>query len=286
MLLSEKNDEVKMHVEIDNVTHPLMELTRELLTPEGRIQHNKFIIDDPENIIEALNADIQISQIFFYGDHAQRHSDLLNNLPKSVECFPIRPRTCKKVFGVEKQARVFAIADIPNPQPLSSLSSLEGDVVALDGVMMTGNIGAIIRSSLAFNMGSMVILNLEPHALYDRRLIRASRGLLFRLPILCAPSTDFFKYCKENEIKVLNCTHKASDEINDVVPCSNRLAIVLGAEKKGVSDETETFADFSAKIPMNEGVESLNVSVAASIIFYSRFNYLRKPEEKIKINIL
>lgn len=59
--------------------------------------------------------------------------------------------------------------------------------------------------------------------------------------------------------------------IDQVVKCPDRLAIVLGAEKTGVSGETEQIADFHAKIPYNTAVESLNVSVAAAIIFYSRY---------------
>lgn len=259
-----------MQPEIDNINHPLMLLTSALLTDAGRKQHQQFLIDDPENIAQALAAGIDVTHVFFYGDHGDKHLEFVDQLPSDIETFPIRPRTCKKIFGTEKTARVFAIANMPVPKKLDALAATSGDVVVLDGLMITGNIGAIMRSALAFDVGAIALLNLDYHALYDRRLIRASKGYVFKLPVVCAPSSDFFNYCRKQQIKILNCSHTATDNIDAVAGYAGRLAIVLGAEKQGISAETETQADFTVKIPFNTEVESLNVSVAAGIVLYAR----------------
>ena len=77
-----------MQSKIDSVNHPLMILTRDLLSGAGRSKHNQFIIDDTENIEQALQSSVKINQIFFYGEHAEMHGDFLKKLPKSIELFP------------------------------------------------------------------------------------------------------------------------------------------------------------------------------------------------------
>lgn len=257
-----------MQAEIDNINHPLMLLTRDLLAVDGVKQHQQFLIDDPENIAVAIAAGIQIKQVFCYGEHAERHPEFIASLPAEVEIYPVRPRTCKKIFGVAKQARVFAIAEVPTPTPLSAIG---GDMAVLDGLMMMGNIGAIVRSALAFDMGGVVLLDIDPYQLYDRRLIRSSKGYIFRLPMVCVSSEELFAHCKAEQIQVVNCSHDAEHSIDEVVSQAGRMALILGAEKSGVSDRAREHADVHAKIPYNPAVESLNVSVAAGILFYSRF---------------
>lgn len=182
-----------MQFEIDDANHPLMQLTSDLLTDAGRAEHNKFIIDDTENIAVAIAAGINVTHVLFYGDHAERYPEFLQSLPTSIEVFPVRPRACKKVFGVEKLARVYALADIPKQKLLSMMT---GDIAVLDGLMMTGNIGAVVRSALAFEMSGIVLLNMDYHALYDRRLIRASKAYIFKLPVVCMSSADFLRTVK------------------------------------------------------------------------------------------
>ena len=258
-----------MEAQIDAIDHPLMRLTQSLLHEAGRKEHKQFIIDDPENISAALEAGIVVKHLFCYGEHAQKHPQFFQQLDESIKVYPIRPRTCKKIFGTEKQARIFAIADIPETKPLSAL---QGDIAVLDGLMMMGNMGAIMRSALAFDIGGLAMLDMDYLSLFDRRLIRASKGYLFKLPMVCLDAQSFFAYCQEQGIKIVNCSHDATATLESIAPLAERLAMVLGAEKTGVSELTREVADYDMKIPFNSEVESLNVSVAAAIIFYARYH--------------
>ena len=83
----------------------------------------------------------------------------------------VAKRTCKKLFENDKTSPVFAIAQTPGIG-LESLAAVPQDVVVLADVSISGNIGAIIRTSLALGVGGIVLLNAEPVDIYDRRLIR------------------------------------------------------------------------------------------------------------------
>lgn len=255
-----------LQAEIENIDHPLMRLTQALLGPEGRATQQQFIIDDPENILTAIEAGIHVRQVFVYGE-AEMHQDFLAQLP-NIPCYPIRPRTCKKLFGVDKHARVFAIADFPAPK---TLAEIQGDLAVLDGLMLTGNIGAIIRSAMAFGLGGIALLNMSQSQLFDRRLIRASKAYLFKLPLVCIDQDSLSAYCRDTQIKLVSCAQKADATLDSIAALPERLAFILGAEKAGLSASSLAASDYSIRIPMTDAVESLNVSVAAAIIFHARF---------------
>ena len=104
---------------------------------------------------------------------------LLEKLSLQAKGYEVAKRTCKKLFENDKVSRVFAIAHTPAARGLDSLQKTAQDIVALEDLTISGNIGAIIRTSVAFGVDGLVLLNANPLDIYDRRLIRASRGHIF-----------------------------------------------------------------------------------------------------------
>jgi TrmH family RNA methyltransferase len=144
------------------------------------------------------------------------------------------------------------------------------DIVALEDLTISGNIGAIIRTSLAFGVGAIVLLNAHPVDIYDRRLIRASRGHLFSLPVLTATTAEFIDFCKQNDIPLLVMAAHAEHLVQEITSLPGSLVIVFGSEKDGCSQSLRDAASLQVQIPTDSKVESLNVSTAAGIMLYSR----------------
>ncbi|MCB0103819.1 MAG: NshR/TsnR family 23S rRNA methyltransferase, partial [Anaerolineales bacterium] len=136
-----------------------------------------------------------------------------------------------------------------------------------------GNIGNITRTSLALGIGGIILLNMDPVDLYDRRLIRASRGYLFSMPMITASTTDFLEYCKNNNESLMVMDMHADKTIDDIATISNRLLLAFGSEKDGCSAEIENAATMKVRIPISNKVESLNVSASAGITLYSRSKF-------------
>ena len=90
------------------------------------------------------------------------------------------------------------------------------DIVALEDLTISGNIGAIVRSSLAFGIGGIVLLNAEPVDIYDRRLIRASRGHIFSLPVVTATTEELIRFCKQNDLPILVMAVQADHLVHEV----------------------------------------------------------------------
>ncbi|NWG05799.1 MAG: hypothetical protein HXY35_03820 [Chloroflexi bacterium] len=260
---------------IDSLNHPLAGPIRQLLTREGRRELNRILIDDEENILQALEAGVEIESLYFAGEEVVS-AELRNKLTPGATIHEVAKRTTKKLFENDKISRIFAIAETPQPRGLELLKSIEKDIVVLEDLSISGNIGNIIRTSLALDLGGMILLNMDPLDLYDRRLIRASRGYMFSLPIMTVSTKDFLDYCKANKETLVITAMEAEKTVDEIASIPERLLIVFGSEKEGCSPEIEQAATMRVRIPINERVESLNVSAAAGITLFNRIGFNRR----------
>lgn len=257
---------------IDSLLHPLAGPIRKLLSRDGRRELGKILIDDEENILQAIQAGVKIESIYFAGEEVIS-DQLRKSLPAEATVHEVAKRTTKKLFENDKISRIFAIAKMPKPIGLDALKSIKKDVVVLEDLSISGNIGNITRTSLALGLGGILLLNMDPIDLYDRRLIRSSRGYLFSMPMITASTNDFLDYCKKNNETLLVTAMDADKTVDDIASIPERLLIVFGSEKDGCSAEIEAAATLKARIPISNKVESLNVSASAGITLYSRSKF-------------
>ena len=262
---------------VDSLLHPEALIIRKLLTRPGRIELNKILIDDEENILQAVEAGVEIESVYYAGDEIVS-DELKKKLSPKVKIFEVAKRTTKKIFENDKITRIFAIAKTPKSLGLDAITKIQKDMVVLEDVSISGNIGAITRTSLALGVGGIVLLNTEHVDIYDRRLIRASRGYVFVLPVIATTTDAFIQFAKQNNLQVLVTNAHAENLVQDIASLPQRLMIVFGSEKEGCSQTITDAATLQVRIPIDPRVESLNVSAAAGITLYSRasFNQSKK----------
>lgn len=257
---------------VDSLNHPLAGPIRKLLTREGRRELNQIIIDDEENILQAIEAGVEIDSLYFAGEETVSET-LRKNLTAGATIHEVAKRTTKKLFENDKISRIFAIAYTPKSMGLDALKTIKKDIVVLEDLSISGNIGNITRTSLALGVGGILLLNMDPVDLYDRRLIRASRGYLFSLPMITASTAEFLDYCKKNNESLMVMDMQANKTIDDIASIPHRLLLAFGSEKEGCSPEIESTAAMKVRIPISDKVESLNVSASAGITLYSRSKF-------------
>src|SRR5262249_51857928 len=147
------------------------------------------------------DAGVTLHSVFYAGDEVVSE-DLKRRLSPRVAIHEVARRTCKKLFENDKISRVFAIAEAPAALGLGALVTIPRDIVILEDVSISGNIGAIIRTSLALYVGGVVLLNTDPVDVYDRRLIRASRGHIFSLPVVTATTEELLLFCEQQGLRL------------------------------------------------------------------------------------
>ena len=145
-------------------------------------------------------------------------------------------------------------------------------IVILDKVMNPTNVGAIIRSAAALGMDAVILTAGCSDPLY-RRAARVSMGTVFQIDWTFL-NDDCFDEIKELGFKTVAMALKDNSlSINDpLLMNENKLAIIMGTEGDGLSDKTIADCDFTVKIPMYHGVDSLNVAAASAVAFYQLGN--------------
>lgn len=152
-----------------------------------------------------------------------------------------------------------------NSDEIKELSSFR--LIALDGIQNPQNLGMIIRSCAAGNVDG-IILPKKNSAKISPLVIKASAGTLFKLPIYyCNTVEEVLKDLHDAQIYSLSLDAKKT--LYDTVPHAKTI-FVLGNESEGVSAEVEKLCNEKIIIPMNRGVESLNVAVTASLIAFMK----------------
>ncbi len=154
-------------------------------------------------------------------------------------------------------------------------------LVIADGLQDPGNLGSLIRTAEAAGANGILTTRntVDP---FNLKALRASMGSVFRLPIVTGlPYKEMVNQCRERGVKIVATrSHpKPKTVLEDVakaqpifnyteVDLTVPVAFVLGREASGVSEELFSQADSFVHIPMAEGIESLNVAAAATVLLY------------------
>ncbi len=150
---------------------------------------------------------------------------------------------------------------------LTENSGKKFTLLALDGVHNPQNLGMIIRSACAGNIDG-ILLPQKGNAQIDPLVIKASAGTVFRAPLVrCQHLKDALVAFKSKGVTLCSLSSHANTELKLFNPPSACI-YVLGNESEGVSREVEELCNASVRIPMNNGVESLNVAVTAALIAF------------------
>lgn len=140
-------------------------------------------------------------------------------------------------------------------------------LLALDGVQNPQNLGMIIRSACAGNIDG-ILLPQKGNAQIDPLVIKASAGTVFRAPLLrCKDLKEALIDFKKNGATLCALSSHAQTELKKFSPAGPCI-YVLGNESEGVSKEVDNLCNERICIPMNNGVESLNVAVTAALIAF------------------
>ena len=142
-------------------------------------------------------------------------------------------------------------------------------IAILENVVNPTNVGAIIRSAAALNMDALLLTPACSDPLY-RRAIRVSMGTVFQIPwTFYDPQTQSESLRKLGFKTVAMALREDSLSLRDPrLKREERLAVILGTEGEGLADLTISDSDYTVRIPMSHGVDSLNVASAAAVAFW------------------
>lgn len=143
----------------------------------------------------------------------------------------------------------------------------KGNIVVLDRLQDPGNIGTVIRTCEGAGFDACIVLK-GTGDIYSPKTLRAGAGSVFRVPIIQVENNRDIRELADSLGKKLIVTSLDADDYYYEYDLPRGVALVIGNEGNGVSNELCQMADIKLRIPMDGKLESLNASVAAGILMY------------------
>lgn len=211
---------------------------------------NTFVVETTHLVEEAEKAGI-VKELFLVEDEFVDRDDT----------YFITKDIMKKISSMESPSNVLAVCEKSNSKEI-----IGSKILLLDEIQDPGNLGTIIRSSVAFGVTTIILSN-DTVDLYNPKVIRASEGMFCHINIITMDLEEAIKEIKDKGIKVYGTNVVNGKEVSTISDKSS-YALVMGNEGNGVKKHIQELCDENLYIPMNESCESLNVGVACSILLY------------------
>ena len=146
---------------------------------------------------------------------------------------------------------------------------------ALSHVRSPGNLGTLMRTSAATGAAGFILLGdaIDP---FDPAVVRATMGSIFKQIIVRTTVDHLGRWVRLNKITVIGASPDGSEDYREA-SYTRPVVLMLGGERKGLTDEQRGLCTRIVRIPMAEGMDSLNVAVAGSLLMYEVFRASHRP---------
>jgi RNA methyltransferase, TrmH family len=241
-----------------------------LQSSRERRKIGQIIIEGSREIELALKANFNILEIYYCPDIYQE------SLPETTaELIEVSQAVFAKITYKENPEGILAIAE-PKFLKLTDIKTAKNPlIIILENVEKPGNLGAILRTAYAAKIDA-VIVNEPQTDIYNPNVIRASMGHIFTVPTIVANTEETIAWLKNNDIKTYATAVTAQKNYTEI-NYNQGAAIVMGTENSGLSKEWLISANEQIIIPMQAGMDSLNVSVSTAIIIYETLRQRNFP---------
>lgn len=237
---------------------------RSELTPQG-----ECAVEGVRIVEEAIRSGLHLRAVLFSRSGQARAERLLPQLADRVETLLLPDKLFTGVVPSQTPQGVAALVQVKNFVLEDLLGAGDHDsalVVAVAGVQDPGNLGTILRSAEAFG-ASGVLLGENTVSAYNSKVVRASAGAIFRIPMVKQELTTALPALRQRELRLLATSSHKGTALN-AAQLTSPLALLVGSEGAGLDREIMAQVDDIVIIPHSPKVESLNAGVAASIVLY------------------
>ena len=202
--------------------------------------------------------------------HAVIQSDERSTRDFPCQTFSMDERLFSKLAQTKTSQGILAVVEkqeLNREAFLEQMRSKSGNIVLLDRLQDPGNIGTIIRTADAAGYSGVMTIK-GTGDIFAPKIVRATAGSLFRMPVFSAESPEEAAALLEQAGKTILATGFDTELNYYDVNMKENIGLIIGNEGNGISEELMQRAHKIIKIPMDGTIESLNAAVAAGILMY------------------
>jgi TrmH family RNA methyltransferase len=276
MSLQKTNRGVQYHSSLRRIEgrhNPLIKQLRQAFDHAELTESRDCAIEGLRIIEEAIRSGLRFSAVFFRESAEDRAQRLLPQIGTHVETLLVPDKLFDSVVSTESPQGVAALVRLKEFSLDDLIERLTvGPIIALAGLQDPGNLGTVLRSAEAFGSAG-IILGEGTVSPFNSKVVRASAGSIFRLPIIHNHGKskinleEIIAELRAQKIRLIaTSSHKGTPL--DQADLKTPAAIFFGNEGAGLPRDLMAQMDESVAIPHASRVESLNAGVAASIVLY------------------
>ena len=224
-----------------------------LLIKKYRDEESKFLVEGEHLVEEAYKAGVLL-EVVKCDDYIGEY-----DVPTTLVTYEV----IKKLSNTQSPQRIIGVCKKLEEKEIGN------KILVLEDLQDPGNLGTIIRSSVAFNVDTIIVSN-NTVDIYNDKVLRSSEGMLFHINIIKRDVSNILDELHNNGYILYGTKVDGGTNIKEI-EVSEKFAVIMGNEGAGVSDDTLDKCDKYLYISMNNNCESLNVGVATSIILYELF---------------
>jgi 23S rRNA (guanosine2251-2'-O)-methyltransferase len=262
----------------------MMPFKNENMQNQKKERRRDNLIYGRHTVIESLRSG-KVKKVYFYKGMERKFQSELKSIC-DAECVPMSPVDSEYLQsrlgksnhqGVLAEIIPFDYTDFD--QILQMVEERKSAcILVLAHLEDPGNLGAILRSSAAFNITAVILPN-KRSALVNATVAKTSAGTLGMVPItVVANLRNAVNMLKERNMWVIGSDSSGSQDISEF-EFPNRSVIIIGAESKGIPQLLLSECDYTVRIGINDAVDSLNVSAASAIFLYKASEVLRSDSD-------
>lgn len=217
-----------------------------------------YLVEGEHLIEEAYKAGV-VQEVFLLEDET---------LSWDVPCTYVSHEVMKKMSILDTPSTVIAVCRKKEFSEFKNEKVTLNKILLLDEIQDPGNLGTIIRSSVAFGV-DMIVLSENTVDLYNPKVLRATQGMYCHIPIISLQAKDAIDYFKKNQYVIYGTSVNNGVDVKTLAPDQKeKFCLIMGNEGNGIRKQIQELCDANLYIPMKEEVESLNVGIACSILLY------------------
>jgi len=259
---------------IEGRHNPLVKRLRQAFSRAELTESGDCAIEGLRILEEAIRSGLRFSAVFFRESGQDRAERLLPQIGAQVETLLLPDKLFDSLVPSESPQAVAALVRLKEFSLDDILERLQvGPIVVLAGLQDPGNLGTILRSSEAFGSAG-VVLGEGTVSPFNSKVVRASAGSVFRLPVIhghgrshTAKLEEVSEKLRAQHVRLIATSSHKGTPLHQA-ELTGPAAIFFGNEGAGLSREVMAGMDETIAIPHTQQVESLNAGVAASIVLY------------------
>jgi len=266
-------------IELTDFSHPGLDVFARLTEAQlrNRLEPEKgiFIAESPKVISRALDAGCQPLSLLMERKHIEGQAAELIARCGDIPVYTADRDLLSRLTGFELTRGILCAMRRPSLPDVEALCANARRIAVLEGIVDHTNVGAIFRSAAALNMDAVLVTPTCCDPFY-RRAVRVSMGTVFQVP-WTRIGNDPSQWPEQGLARLQALGFKTaamalddhSVSVDDpALMAEEKLAIIMGTEGDGLSPATIARCDYTVKIPMSHGVDSLNVAAASAVAFW------------------